>query len=269
MSGRAVPDRLRYAPARVLEAHQPGDGLWRQTVFRAEHRGQLSRAQDGRLRDVGGQGVQPTDADQVAMRVRGVRVLWRRARHGRIVQAEHHREPRPRRSPRAKINVLGLCSGTPQSEMDRSGRSRNWRRNTKTAGSEMKLTCGFGGTPPGTGWSTISAALALMVANCGIAGFVSVGTVVACALSGWSDPVAVGLGVGAVADVPVVARMVLWQIINYRTAVNTELRMRRAVTMLRVHYVWPPLVSQVGPSSGRSEPLPRGTPDRTGASSSA
>lgn len=103
----------------------------------------------------------------------------------------------------------------------------------------------------------------------------SVGTVAANAVSGWPDPVAVGLHVAAPVMLLAVVeagrtvllrrvgeargtrrdaipllrwalapwrtfllwrRMVLWQVTNYRTAIDTELQLRRAVTMLRAHY---------------------------------
>jgi hypothetical protein len=103
----------------------------------------------------------------------------------------------------------------------------------------------------------------------------SVGTIVANAITGWPDPVAVGLH--AAAPVMVLAmveasravllrrlgvesgtardpipparwllaplrtallwrRMVLWQVTSYRTAVDTELAVRRAAAMLRLHF---------------------------------
>jgi hypothetical protein len=103
----------------------------------------------------------------------------------------------------------------------------------------------------------------------------SVGTIVANAVSGWSDPVAMGLHVaatvmvlsiveagrpvllrrlgarqGTVRDsIPVVRwvlapwrtallwrRMVLWQVTSYRAAVDLELEIRHAVARLRLHY---------------------------------
>lgn len=103
----------------------------------------------------------------------------------------------------------------------------------------------------------------------------SVGTVVANAVAGWPDPVAVGLHAAAPLmllamleasrtvllwrigetrvtrreSIPTVRwvlapwrtfllwrRMALWQITSYRTAIDTELALRRAVTQLRAHH---------------------------------
>ena len=103
----------------------------------------------------------------------------------------------------------------------------------------------------------------------------SVGTVVANAVAGWPDPVAAGLHAAAPLmllamleacrsvllrrigetrgvrreSIPLVRwvlapwrtlllwrRMALWQITSYRTAIDTELALRRAVTQLRAHH---------------------------------
>jgi hypothetical protein len=103
----------------------------------------------------------------------------------------------------------------------------------------------------------------------------STGTVVANAVAGWPDPVAIGLHVAAPLillamieagrtvllrrigethgtrrePIPLIRwvlapwrtlllwrRMALWQITSYRTAIDTELQLRRAMTLLRVHY---------------------------------
>jgi len=103
----------------------------------------------------------------------------------------------------------------------------------------------------------------------------STGTVVANAVAGWPDPVATGLHVAAPLillamiearrtvllrrigeaygtrrePIPLIRwllapwrtmllwrRMALWQITSYRTAIDTELQLRRAMTLLRVHY---------------------------------
>jgi hypothetical protein len=103
----------------------------------------------------------------------------------------------------------------------------------------------------------------------------SVGTVVTNAVAGWPDPVAVGLHAAAPVmllamleaghsvllrrmgetrgtwrePIPPIRwllapwrtmllwrRMALWQITSYRTAIDTELQLRRAMTLLRVHY---------------------------------
>jgi hypothetical protein len=103
----------------------------------------------------------------------------------------------------------------------------------------------------------------------------STGTVVANAAAGWPDPVATGLHIAAPLillamieagrtvllrrigethgtrrePIPLIRwllapwrtmllwrRMALWQITSYRTAIDTELQLRRAMTLLRVHY---------------------------------
>ena len=103
----------------------------------------------------------------------------------------------------------------------------------------------------------------------------STGTVVANAVAGWPDPVATGLHIAAPLillamieagrtvllrrigeahgtrrePIPLIRwllapwrtmllwrRMALWQITSYRTAIDTELQLRRAMTLLRVHY---------------------------------
>jgi hypothetical protein len=103
----------------------------------------------------------------------------------------------------------------------------------------------------------------------------SVGTVVTNAIAGWPDPVAVGLHAAAPVmllamleagrsvllrrvgeargawrePIPLIRwllapwrtlllwrRMALWQITSYRTAIDTELQVRRAITLLRVRY---------------------------------